>query len=76
MPLPPWGAFFKRKLPNGVELNIPENGIENKLIAFIEDANKPVDKETWFDFDRLLFVRAPPRLSLLPPSSFPISPTS
>jgi outer membrane protein OmpA-like peptidoglycan-associated protein len=50
------GAFFKRKLPDGVELNIPENGIENKLIAFIEDKSKPVDTETWFDFDRLLFA--------------------
>ena len=29
--------------------------VENKLIGFIEDAGKPVDKETWFDFVRLLF---------------------
>ena len=49
------GAFFKRKLPNGIELNIPEFGIENKLIGFIEDKNKVVDKTTWFNFDRLLF---------------------
>jgi outer membrane protein OmpA-like peptidoglycan-associated protein len=49
------GEFFSRKLPNGVELNIPRLGIENKLIDFIEDASKPVDKTTWFDFDRLLF---------------------
>lgn len=49
------GEFFKRKLPNGIELNIPRLGIENKLIDFIEDAAKPVDKTTWFDFDRLLF---------------------
>lgn len=49
------GAFFKRKLPSGVELNIPENGIENKLVGFIEDTSKPVDKTTWFNFDRLLF---------------------
>jgi OmpA-OmpF porin, OOP family len=49
------GKFFSRKLASGVELNIPENGIENKLVAFIEDKNKPVDKTTWFDFDRLLF---------------------
>ena len=49
------GAFFKRKLPSGVELNIPENGIENKLVGFIEDDGKPVDKTTWFNFDRLLF---------------------
>ena len=49
------GDFFKRKLPNGVELDIPKLGVENKLIDFIEDAAKPVDKTTWFDFDRLLF---------------------
>ena len=29
------GDFFKTKLPNGVELNIPQFGIENKLLAFI-----------------------------------------
>ncbi len=48
------GEFFKRKLPNGVEIEIPKLGVENNLIAFIEGA-KPVDKTTWFDFDRLLF---------------------
>ena len=26
-----------------------------RLVAFIEDAAKPVDKTTWFNFDRLLF---------------------
>ncbi|MBL0052586.1 MAG: DUF937 domain-containing protein [Bacteroidetes bacterium] len=49
------GKFFTRKLSTGIELNIPETGIENQLITFIEDANKPVDKTTWFNFDRLLF---------------------
>ncbi len=49
------GEFSKKKLVSGVELNIPANGIENKLIAFIEDASKPVDKTTWFSFDRLVF---------------------
>jgi OOP family OmpA-OmpF porin len=49
------GRFFKRKLPNGVELDIPEFGIENKLVSFIEDVNKPVDKTTWFNFDRITF---------------------
>jgi len=49
------GEFFKRKLPNGVELNIPRLGVENRLVDFIEDAARPVDKTTWFDFDRLLF---------------------
>jgi OmpA-OmpF porin, OOP family len=49
------GEFFKRKLPNGIEINIPRLGIENKLIDFVEDKTKMVDKTTWFDFDRLLF---------------------
>ena len=48
------GAFSIQKLVNGIELNIPELGIENKLLAFIK-SDKTVDKETWFDFDRLLF---------------------
>jgi len=57
------GKFFKRKLPSGVELDIPEFGIENKLVAFIEDAEKPVDKTTWFNFDRINFETASTKLS-------------
>jgi outer membrane protein OmpA-like peptidoglycan-associated protein len=49
------GDLFKRKLPDGTELSIPKLGVENKLIDWIE-SSKPVDKTTWFDFDRLLFA--------------------
>ncbi|MFK7981984.1 MAG: DUF937 domain-containing protein [Saprospiraceae bacterium] len=49
------GAFFKRKLPNGVELNIPENGIESQVVNFITGSNA-VDKTSWFNFDRLTFA--------------------
>ena len=49
------GKFFSKKLPSGIELNIPELGVENKLIAFIENAQQPVDDKTWFSFDRLTF---------------------
>ncbi|UFH56475.1 sodium-translocating pyrophosphatase [Spirosoma sp. KNUC1025] len=48
------GEFSIQKLTNGIELNIPEFGIENKLLGFIK-SDKAVDKETWFDFDRLTF---------------------
>ena len=65
------GEFFKRKLPNGVELDIPKLGVENKLIDFIEDASKPVDKTTWFDFDRLLFDTA--KATLQPASQAQLS---
>jgi len=49
------GAFIDTKLPNGVSLHIPSNGVENKLLAFIGDSTKPVDKTNWFSFDRLEF---------------------
>lgn len=48
-------GFFTLKLPDGVELNVPQTGIENKLATFIADSSKPVDTTTWFDFDRLTF---------------------
>jgi OOP family OmpA-OmpF porin len=50
------GAFVSRALPGGPTLNIPERGIESHLIAFIEDASRPVNDTTWFDFDRLNFA--------------------
>ena len=50
------GAFGKRPLPGGVELNIPERGIESNLIAFITDGSRPVNDTTWFNFDRLTFA--------------------
>jgi OOP family OmpA-OmpF porin len=49
------GAFSKRTLPDGVELDIPAMGVESKLIGFIEDKRHGVDETTWFSFDRLTF---------------------
>ncbi|SMC69875.1 OmpA family protein [Pedobacter nyackensis] len=49
------GAMISKKLPDGTEIKIAENSVENRLIAFIEDTSKPVDKTTWFTFDRLYF---------------------
>jgi OmpA-OmpF porin, OOP family len=49
------GAFFSTTLPDGVTLNIPQNGVENKLLGFIKDPSTNVASDTWFDFDRLLF---------------------
>jgi OmpA-OmpF porin, OOP family len=48
-------AFYMKKLGSGFELKGNANGIESQLVAFIEDAAKPVDKTTWFNFDRLTF---------------------
>jgi len=60
------GAFMDRKLPNGVTLHIPTNGVENKLLAFIEDKSQPVSPAKWFSFDRLEFET---NSSTLKPSS-------
>jgi len=49
------GAFIDTRLPDGTMLRIPTNGVENKLIAFIEDKSRGVDRETWYSFDRLEF---------------------
>ncbi len=50
------GAFFKRKLPNGIELTIPEMGVKNNLIKFIEDGSAEVSKDNWLNFDRINFA--------------------
>jgi outer membrane protein OmpA-like peptidoglycan-associated protein len=50
------GAFGRTMLPGGVELNVPERGIESQLIAFITDSSRQVNDTTWFDFDRLNFA--------------------
>lgn len=48
------GNFFKVELPDGRTLNIPELGLENKLLAFIK-SERPLSDTLWFSFDRLLF---------------------
>jgi outer membrane protein OmpA-like peptidoglycan-associated protein len=49
------GAFTIVRLPDGVNLNIPANGVETRLLGFIQDPNRQVDDKTWFSFDRLEF---------------------
>jgi outer membrane protein OmpA-like peptidoglycan-associated protein len=49
------GKFTIKKLADGTEIIIAENGVEFNLISFIEDKSKLADKETWFSFDRILF---------------------
>jgi outer membrane protein OmpA-like peptidoglycan-associated protein len=60
--LPNLGAFIDKKLPNGVNLNIPTNGVESKLLSFINDPARAVDNTTWFSFDRLEFETDSARL--------------
>ena len=51
---PPPPPVYEKTLSNGFALKGNPDGIEQSLIAFIE-SDKPVDKTTWFSFDRLTF---------------------
>jgi OmpA-OmpF porin, OOP family len=48
-------AMVSAKLPNGVELRVPDNGMETKLLAYLQDPSHTGKDTTWFDMDRLLF---------------------
>jgi OmpA-OmpF porin, OOP family len=52
------GRMIEVRLPSGMSLTIPENGIENQLLQFVQNPDRPVDKTTWFNFDRILFDSA------------------
>ncbi len=54
-PKPAVPARFTKELPGGYSLEGAADGVERMLVAMIEDANRPVDKTTWFKFDRLVF---------------------
>ncbi|TPG58683.1 OmpA family protein [Hymenobacter nivis] len=49
------GTVGELKLADGTALRVPANGVEKRLVAFIDDKDKAVDKTTWFSLDRLLF---------------------
>ena len=53
---PELGSFVPRQLADGTMLNIPEHGVEGRLLAFIQDPAQKPNKTSWFDFDRLLFA--------------------
>ena len=57
---------FVEGAAEGPVLHVPSSGVESKLIAFIEDRNARLDKDTWFSFDRLEFETDS---ALLKPSS-------
>lgn len=46
---------LKVKLPDGTELDAWKGGIEDKLVAFLNDPNAKPGKDVWFDFDDLNF---------------------
>ncbi len=49
------GAMGVLKLADGTELNVAGNGFETRLVDFVKDNSKAIDKTTWFTMDRLYF---------------------
>ncbi len=49
------GSDVKLELTDADFITVPERGVEAKLLDFIDDEGELVNKETWFDFDRILF---------------------
>jgi OOP family OmpA-OmpF porin len=49
------GEMTRVKLSDGTELTVPANGVESKLIAYLNEPNSTLSEDKWFDFDRLLF---------------------
>jgi len=55
---------FAKALATGFEVKGNAQGVEAQLIAFVEDPARPVDKTTWFDFDRLTFASGSTNLDM------------
>ena len=47
--------FFEKTLSSGFAVKASKDGFESKLIAFIEDAGKAVDKDTWITMNGMVF---------------------
>jgi outer membrane protein OmpA-like peptidoglycan-associated protein len=56
-------VLVKQRLSCGQELDVAPNGVERRLVTFIDDKGRRVDKETWFTFDRLAFETGSPNLA-------------
>ena len=48
---PAAGDFYRRELPGGGALRLLRTGVENRLLAFIEDQDEPADTAEWFTLD-------------------------
>jgi outer membrane protein OmpA-like peptidoglycan-associated protein len=48
-------ALVSRTLTCGERIDAASNGVEARMVDFIDDRARPVDETTWFTFDRLEF---------------------
>jgi outer membrane protein OmpA-like peptidoglycan-associated protein len=55
------GDFVKRELPSGVEMKVPADGMESRLVGII-NGTYVIDQSSWLDCDRLAFDSGSDRL--------------
>jgi outer membrane protein OmpA-like peptidoglycan-associated protein len=48
-------GMVSRTLPGGVQLQYPRAAVEGRVLNFIQDPGQGLNREVWFDFDRLRF---------------------
>ena len=60
---PEMATLTAMRLPNGVALRMSRDGVESKLVGFLNDSSRPVSRESWFTFDRLEFESGTARLT-------------
>jgi OOP family OmpA-OmpF porin len=51
----PAPALARIALAGGPEIEAASDGVETKIVNFINDANAAIDNKLWFNFDRLTF---------------------
>ena len=54
-PSPPSIQLGRIALASGTEIEAAADGVEMKIVNFINDPNATIDKNVWFDFDRLSY---------------------
>ncbi|HKW49536.1 MAG TPA: OmpA family protein [Gemmatimonadaceae bacterium] len=50
------GNFITEALPNGVRIRVPMNSSESRLLIFVKDPSRQIDKTSWFELDHVNFA--------------------
>ena len=56
--VPGANGLVKYMLPGGASIEVAKDGLESKMLTFINTKDAAIDNTLWFDFDRLTFVTA------------------
>lgn len=61
--VPGANGLVKYTLPGGASIEVAKDGLESKMLTFINTKDAAIDNKLWFDFDRLSFVTASSELT-------------